>query len=172
MSTTSQVLQTVMRETGTTQSSLSRLSGVRQPTISQILSGRIGVSDEQLGRSPSCMGYELRVVREPVKATLTRSESRSWRLHRQISSGLDRDSLSQWTPRLRKNLTRLRSQVRGEPHTSNFEHWRELVDDKDMLGLHRVLTGLDRHSIEMREVSPFGGVLSQEERQRVLKQAG
>jgi hypothetical protein len=30
--------------------------------------------------------------------------------------------------------------------------------------LHRVLTGLDRHSIEMREVSRIGGLLTQEQR--------
>jgi hypothetical protein len=28
----------------------------------------------------------------------------------------------------------------------------------DVLGLHRVLTGLDRDSIEMREVSPMSGL--------------
>ena len=41
-----------------------------------------------------------------------------------------------------------------------------------MLGLHRVLTGLDRDAIEMREVSPMGGLLGQDERSRVLELAG
>ena len=36
----------------------------------------------------------------------------------------------------------------------------------DVLGLHRVLTGLDRDSIEMREVSPMGGLLPQDEAPR------
>ena len=39
----------------------------------------------------------------------------------------------------------------------------------DVSGLHRVLTGLDRDSIEMREVSPMGGLLPDEERIRVLR---
>ena len=40
----------------------------------------------------------------------------------------------------------------------------------DVLGLHRVLTGLDRDSIEMREVSPMGGLLPQDERQAALRE--
>ena len=43
-----------------------------------------------------------------------------------------------------------------------------LLGSGDVSGLRRVLTGLDRDSIEMREVSPMGGLLSQEERQQVL----
>ena len=41
----------------------------------------------------------------------------------------------------------------------------------DVLGLHRVLTGLDRDSIEMREVSPMSGLLPHSERQAVLQEA-
>ena len=42
----------------------------------------------------------------------------------------------------------------------------------DVPGLHRTLTGLDRATIEMREVSPFGGLLPDEERLQVLRMAG
>jgi len=42
------VLREVMLTTNTTQSELSRLSGVRQPSISQFLSGKVHLSDEQL----------------------------------------------------------------------------------------------------------------------------
>jgi hypothetical protein len=73
---------------------------------------------------------------------------------------------------LTKNLKRLRSSVQGEPHERNLKRWRTLVESRDLAGMHRVLTGLDRDSIEMREVSPFGGLLSTEERLDVLRQAG
>ena len=66
-----------MRETGTTQSDLPRLSGVRQPSISQFLSGKVDLSDEQLDRLLSCMGYRLEISRQPVTPDLTRSERRS-----------------------------------------------------------------------------------------------
>jgi transcriptional regulator with XRE-family HTH domain len=166
-----EVLREVMRETRTTQSGLSRLSGVRQPSISQFLSGKVDLSDEQLDRLLSCMGYRLEVVRRPVMPDLTRSERRSWRLHRQLSSLLTKDSLEKWRPVIERNLQRLHGSVTGQPHSRNLDRWDLLVESGDVLGLHRVLTGLDRDSIEMREVSPMSGLLPQGERQAILQEA-
>lgn len=118
------------------------------------------MSDEQLDRLLSGMGYRLEVVRRPVLPELTRSERRSWWLHRQVSTHLTRSSLKEWRPRIERNLLRLRTGVSGQPHVRNLDRWSTLVEREDLLGLHRVLTGLDRDSIEMREVSPMGGVLS------------
>jgi transcriptional regulator with XRE-family HTH domain len=166
------VLREVMRETRTTQTGLSRLSGVRQPSISQFLSGKVDLSDDQLDRLLSCMGYRLEVIRRPVTPDLTRSERRSWRLHRQLSGHLTRSSLQERQPVIERNLQRLRDTVTGQPHTRNLDRWDSLIENGDVLGLHRVLTGLDRDSIEMREVSPMGGLLPQGERQAVLQEAG
>jgi transcriptional regulator with XRE-family HTH domain len=171
MSSRGDLLRGVMLETSTTQSELSRVSGVHQPSISQFLSGKVELSDEQLDRLLSCMGYRLEVVRRPVLPKLTHSERRSWRLHRQLSTHLTRTSLEQWRPTIERNLERLRSGVSGEPHRRNLDRWMSLIDRGDVPGLHRVLTGLDRDSIEMREVSPMGGLLSQDERMDVLHMA-
>lgn len=168
MNNRGQLLREVMVETDTTQSELSRLSGVHQPSISQILSGKIEMSDDQLDRLLSCMGRRLEVVRRPVIPRLTRSERRSWRLHRQLSTSLTRSRLDEWRPTLTRNLSRLRRGVQGEPHERNLKQWERLIESGDVPGLHRVLTGLDRNSIEMREVSPLGGLLSPEERRQVL----
>jgi hypothetical protein len=154
------LLRDVMRETGTTQSDLSLMSGVRQPSISQFLSGRVELSDR--------MGYRLEVVRKSVRPGLRRSEERSWRLHREISRRLDGTTMLRWRPIMLRNLDRLRGQVTGQPHLRNLDRWQRLVDDNDLLGVHRVLTSLDRDSMEMREVSPMSGVLTQEERLDVL----
>ncbi len=162
------LLREVMLETETTQSELSRLSGVHQPSISQMLSGKIEMSDEQLDRLLSCMGRRLEVVRRPVTPRLTRSERRSWHLHRQLSTALTRSRLEEWRPTVTRNLTRLRGGVQGQPHERNLERWEWLIQNGDVPGLHRVLTGLDRDSIEMREVSPLAGLLSPEERRRML----
>jgi hypothetical protein len=172
MSERGRVLEQVMTETGTTQSVLSRLSGVRQPSISQFLSGKVELSDNQLDRLLSCMGYRLEVVRRPVQPRLTRSERRSWQLHRQLSTQLTRTELDQWRPIITRNLKRLRGNVRGQPHEHNLDRWEFLVTHGDVPGLHRVLTGLDRDSIEMREVSPLSGLLSQDERSRILTKVG
>jgi hypothetical protein len=90
MTSRSVVLREVMLETGTTQSDLSRLSGVRQPSISGFLSGRIDLSDDQLSRLLLCMGFRLEVLRRPVVPQLTRSERHSWQLHRRLSTLLNR----------------------------------------------------------------------------------
>jgi transcriptional regulator with XRE-family HTH domain len=172
MSGRGELLREVMLETSTTQSELSRVSGVHQPSISQFLSGKVELSDEQLDRLLSCMGYRLEVVRRPVVPELTRSERRSWRLHRQLSTHLTRSSLEQWRLSIERNLERLRGSVIGQPHVRNLDRWESLVERGDVPGLHRVMTGLDRDSIEMREVSPMGGLLSQEERSGVLQMAG
>jgi DNA-binding transcriptional regulator YdaS (Cro superfamily) len=161
-----------MLTTSTNQSKLSRFSGVRQPSISQFLSGKVDLSDEQLDRLLSCMGYRLEVVRRPVRPELTRSEWRSWRLHRQLSTHLTHSRLEQWRPTIERNLQRLRSTVRGQPHIRNLDRWESLLGRGDVPGLHRVLTGLDRDSIEMREVSPAGGLLPNEERLEALQMAG
>ena len=167
-----ELLRRVMLETGTTQSELSRLSGVHQPSISQVLSGRIELSDDHLDRLLSCMGYRLEVTRRPIRPELTRSEQRSWRLHRQLSRQLDRATLDDWRPTIRRNLTRLRQGVNGQPHERNLRRWTKLVDTSDVLSLHRVLTGLDRDSIEMREVSPLTGLLPEQQCAQALDQAG
>ncbi len=156
------MLREVMLETSTTQSELSRLSGVRQPSISGFLSGKVDLSDDQLDRLLSCMGLRLEVVRRPIVPEVTRSERRSWQLHRRLSTLLNRQTFEEWRPTLERNLERLSDQVTGQPHLRNLARWRHLVDHGDLPSLHRVLTGLDRHSIEMREVSPMSGLLPDE----------
>lgn len=162
------MLRDVMLKTSTTQSGLSRLSGVRQPSISGFLSGKVDLSDDQLDRLLSCMGFRLEVVRRPVVPQLTRSERRSWQLHRRLSTLLTHLSFEEWRPTLESNLDRLSDRVTGEPHERNLDRWRQLIDRGDLPGLHRVLTGLDRDSIEMREVSPMGGLLTREQRDEVM----
>jgi hypothetical protein len=80
--------------------------------------------------------------------------------------------LQEWRPRIERNLRRLQSSVSGQPHLRNLGRWESLVEHGDVPGLHRVLTGLDRDSIEMREISPMGGLLPQAERSAVLAEAG
>ncbi len=164
------VLRQVMHETGTTQSELARVSGVRQSSISQALSGTLQLSDDQLDRLLSCMGFRLEVVWRPITPDLTRAERRSWLLHRRLSTHLTRPGLDSWLARIEGNLRRLNAGVAGQPHLRNLERWQSQIERRDLPGLHRVLTGLDRDSIEMREVSPMGGLLPQDERAEALRQ--
>lgn len=118
------------------------------------------------------MGRRLEVVRRPVVPDLTRSERRSWQLHRRLSTLLNPESFKEWRPTIERNLDHLSERVNGQPHERSLDRWRHLVDGGDLPSLHRVLTGLDRHSIEMREVSPMSGLLPDGQRRDVLKMAG
>ncbi len=143
-----------------------------QPSISQFLSGRIKMSDDLLNRLLLCLGYRLEVVRRPVRVELDRSHLRSWRLHRQLATHLDPTVLDDWMPTVYRNLERLRNAIQGEPHVSNLDRWERLMEQRDVPGLRRVMTGLDTDSVQMREVSPLGGLMSQTERLQVLETVG
>jgi len=171
MNSRGDVLREVMLETGVTQSELSRISGVRQPSISQFLSGRGHLSDDMLDRLLSCMGYRLEVVRRPVKQKMGRSPERSWRLHRQLAMHLTPDSMIEWRTTMLRNLRRLRESTRGQPHLRNLDRWERLIEDDDLQGLRRVMIGLDTDSVQMREVSPMGGLLSQGQRAEIVRRA-
>jgi len=67
---------------------------------------------------------------------------------------------------------RIRRNVTGQPHSLNLERWDPLADHRDMLSQRPVLTGLDRDSIERREVPPMGSLLPHSERAAVLRGAG
>ena len=79
---------------------------------------------------------------------------------------------TQWRPVIERNLGRLRGTVRGQPHLRNLDRWESLLVAHDVTGCHRILTGLDRDSVEMREVSPLGGLLPDGERPEALRMAG
>lgn len=77
-------------------------------------------------------------------------------------------------PPLRRDASRVRDWAlakTGQPHRRDLDRWQSLVGNRDVLGLHCMLTGLDRDSIEMREASPMGGLLPQDVRQAALGEA-
>lgn len=166
--TKSEILGAVMSETGMTQSRLADLSGVKQPSISQMVHGHIEMSDEMLDRLLSCMGYRLEVVRSPVRVDLDRSSLRRWQMHQRLAQSLSEETWPTWRPSVVHNLKELRTATRGEPHVSRLMRWDALVKSDDIRSIRRVMTGLDTYSIQMRDVSPMGGLLSEEERHDVL----
>ncbi|WP_155944017.1 hypothetical protein [Mycobacterium sp. 360MFTsu5.1] len=97
---------------------------------------------------------------------LTRSEHRSWIVHCQLATHLTATSLTDWRTTILDNIARLRLSVHGRPHLENLDHWQHIVESNDLAGLRRALIGVDRHDIEMREVTPLGGLLPDDERRR------
>ena len=105
-----------------------------------------------------------------VVPDLTRAERRSWTLHHRLSTHLTRSTLTQWRPTILANLERLRGAFEANRTSATSTDGKYWYSDGDVAGLHRVLTGLDRDSIEMREVTPLSGLLSDEERTKVLQE--
>jgi hypothetical protein len=71
----------------------------------------------------------------------------------------------------RRNLARSRSTVRGDQARAWLDEWSDLLDGPPER-LVDVLLGADEHSIDLRQVSPFAGVLSEEERLAAIRRAG
>lgn len=82
---------------------------------------------------------------------------------------------SDWTrlpwsrgPRILANLDRLETEVQGRPHIQNLARWRRLVEAGDVEGIRTVLVSMEVDGIEMREVFPMAGLLTEAERLAAL----
>jgi hypothetical protein len=69
------------------------------------------------------------------------------------------------------NLAKIRRGVQGRSAESLVNEWTSLVTERNLAGLITVLLGTDHRSIDMRQVSPFVGMLSQEERVEAIGRA-
>jgi transcriptional regulator with XRE-family HTH domain len=171
MSSRGEVLREVMLETGTTQSELSRIGGVRQPSISQYLSGQGHLSDDMLDRLLSCIGYRLEVVRRPVKQELGRFPPTLLATAPPALDVPDATDVERVAP---DHTAKSATTARGCPWAArlrNLDRWQVLIEEGDLSGLRRAMTGLDTDSSQMREVSPMAGLLPQEERAEILQQS-
>jgi transcriptional regulator with XRE-family HTH domain len=70
-----------------------------------------------------------------------------------------------------ERLPRLKAAVRGDLAEGWMLEWQALIDARDLRKLEAVMTGADPRSIDLRQVSPFDGVLTRDERARVMERA-
>lgn len=104
-----------------------------------------------------------------VDVELTRSERRSWVVLRQLATHLTLASLDDWRPTILAHIERLRTGVRGQPQIANLDHRQRIVETADVSALRRALTSVNRQEVEMREVTPVGSLLPDDERRRALR---
>lgn len=97
------------------------------------------------------------------------STLRTLKLHQHLESELSDETLSIRRPTILRNIERIGNRVRGRPHVQNVERWRRIIEDGDLVSLRKVLSSTNIDSIEMREVSPMGGIIDQDERLQILK---
>ncbi|MDR0432617.1 MAG: helix-turn-helix domain-containing protein [Bifidobacteriaceae bacterium] len=155
-----------MRESGTSQTELSGLTGVSQGRISEYVAGKVTMSQAMLSHLLSAMGYaaEIAVIRAPLNI----SDERSWRLHRAVAKKLTAGVIGKAKPRLIKNVLAQRAAVRGEPHLSHLAQWERMIRAEDVQSIRRCCLDVGDFGREMREVSPLGGILTQSERLEAL----
>ena len=163
----SEVLRRGMDSTGTSQMELSRLTGLPPSKISRYVSGKLEPSEP----TPKLLlsGLGLRVGFNVSPVPMERTKRRSWLLHREIShklgvSGIDE---SGWD-RMQRNLERVRSNTQGAVHERNLDRWQRIIDSRSLRNLQRVLVDTSTDGIEMREVSPMSGFLTEDERLGVV----
>lgn len=87
-------------------------------------------------------------------------------MHRELAAHRTETALIDWRTTLLANIERLRADVHGQPHIDILARWQHIIEHDDVSGIRHVLTGLDRPVIEMRDVTPMGGLLSNDIRRR------
>lgn len=112
-----------------------------------------------------------RVPREAVEAmrrrrALTREELRSLWLNRVVAARVAEDP-HRVLAHARRNLERLDQVHQGTTVTSWLRRWRKVIDAGPE-AVMEMLTAKSPEGAELRQNSPFAGVLSADERRRVL----
>jgi len=122
------------------------------------------------GRLPfEVIGTHRRVRRSDVERfsgrSLTRDQERSWWLHQAVAGRLvaDPDGVLGIA---RRRLGEMRSR-HGGVVISSFDLWAKFIDDGPVRVLE-ALTSREPWAVELRQNSPFAGVLSSGSRQAVL----
>lgn len=118
------------------------------------------------------VGTHRRIRRADLEAhrtgtvRLTRDQRRSLRLAHAVAGKIVSDPQAHLAV-ARENLTKLRSSARGRAVTW-LDEWERLFD-RPLHELLDALTSMSPKSRELRQNSPFAGVLSDDERRRVLE---
>lgn len=106
-------------------------------------------------------------VQRMLEPQLTREQEKSLWLHRALLGPLMIDPTSV-LEQARENLRRWIPRNRPDGMATRYlAQWQEILDG-GVDGVVNVLVGTDEHSSELRQNSPFAGVLSDEDRRRVL----
>lgn len=169
---------------GLTQAELASKAGVSVRTLSELENGRgatlrvtlaiaqpLGGLDDVLHEAPlaTTRGRSARLPR--ARSTSPRREDRkSFELHRAIVRKLRADP-AEVIRRASEGIDRLQTSPNIGPHGQRWvKEWRTAIDEGPQ-ALERLSLRDDDHGASLRQVSPFFGVLTQDERLHALKRA-
>lgn len=147
---------------GVTQRELAEAAGTSQPTIAAYESGARLPSLRTLIRLASAVGLDLHFM---VTPSMTREERRSLAIHSRIAERVRADPEAT-IAKARANLAHMR---RLHPHAAPLlDEWAHLLDQPVDVVLDALIDVRPRFR-ELRHVTPFAGVIDQEERAEVLR---
>jgi transcriptional regulator with XRE-family HTH domain len=155
-------VRTLRQRAGLTQARLAAAAGTSQPTIAAYESGRKSPTLATLGRLATAAGMVLTVAFHPP---LTREERRSLHLHAAIARKLVEDP-ARVLARARRNLATMRQR---NPHAHHLLDAWAIHLQRSTGDLTSLLSDPSPWACELRHVTPFGGVLSAEERARAYR---
>lgn len=146
-----------------TQAELADSAGTSQPTIAAYEAGRKSPTLRTLERLAHSAGRDMIITFVP---TMTREERRSLFLHRAIANKLEcspEDVLS----KVRRNLDKMLAQ---HPEAGALLKEWTLILDRSVGEIVDVLADPRSHARELRHVTPFAGVLTNNERARAYRE--
>lgn len=133
------------------------------------LTGRIQL--DTLTRALGALGatVSVRVTSRSPNRLERREERVALELHKKVAQHLLRDVDATLA---NVGEVAMASRARVDPVTAALiDEWMRLADTHDVAGLLHAMTATDRHSIDMRQVGPFNGVLSDDERLDAIRRA-
>ncbi|WP_434741130.1 helix-turn-helix domain-containing protein [Micromonospora sp. SH-82] len=101
------------------------------------------------------------------KQSLTRDQLKSLWLHQAVAGSLVTDP-DEVLGKARENLDRLLQQHRGTMAGVWLRRWQDKINE-GVGSVLKALTSEDSEAVELRQNSPFAGVLSQPQRLKVLE---
>ncbi len=166
MSTTSDILRSVRADSGLSQRDLAALGGTSAATVAMYETGKKEPRISTLQRLVGAMGADLVIE---VKPRLTVNERRSLELGRVVAERFAADP-QRSRGLARRNLARWRRQRPGSRTEGYWAEWERILDGPDE-GVIEILTSTSQSARDLRQASPFAGLLSDKERMAAFTRA-
>ena len=151
------------RKSGTTQQELATMAGTSQSTIAAYEKGTKSPTLRTLENLARSQGLEMVVNYQPL---MSREDKRSLAFHHAIVVAIKKDP-TEVLNRARQNLQKLTEMHPGAANL--FKIWRKWLA-LPLEDLIENMLDFSPEAREMRQVSPFSGILNPQQRLRVLQQ--
>ncbi|MBF0103854.1 MAG: helix-turn-helix transcriptional regulator [Deltaproteobacteria bacterium] len=156
------IIRHLRTQTGLSQQELARIAGTSQPAIAQYEAGLKSPTLSTVQRLVLSLGLELFVIFAPV---MTREDRRSLAYHREIAKMLGQTA-DQVVTKARRNLSKLKQQ--HQDAIKLFDRWQTWLNlPAEELAAKILDPGMMAR--EMRQVTPFAGLIKAKDRVKILK---